>query len=53
MGEGGVGSNVGDQNMLDPSNHLNLISLAIVSLTSLAFHRVWVVDVTSRSSSTL
>ena len=53
MGEGGVGSNVGDQNMLDPSNHLNLITLDIVSLTSLAFHRVWVVDVTSRSSLTL
>ena len=53
MGDGGVGTNAGDQNMLDPSNHLNLITLDIVSLTSLAFHRVWVVDVTSRSSLTL
>ena len=48
-----VGTNAGNQNMLDPSNHLNLIPLDIVSLTSLAFHRVWVVDVTSRSSLTL
>ena len=53
MGEGGVGTNAGNQNMLDPSNHLNLITLDIVSLTSLTFHRVLVVDVTSRSSSTL